>query len=56
MRFEDKTYRNVFLEIGKNEAEIEERVQNTFNEIFYGKNRFFYMNDEETMVNNDIRD
>ena len=43
------TYRNVFLELGLSEAEIEARVQETFQEIFYGKNKFFFMNEDETM-------
>ena len=43
MGIKEKTYRNVFLEIGKSPAEVEERVQNTFEEIFYGKNKFFYI-------------
>ena len=61
MGIKEKTYRNVFLEIGKSPAEVEERVQNTFEEIFYGKNKFFYMNEDETMGylvdtgNNDVR-
>lgn len=61
MGITEKTYRNVFLEIGKSPAEVEERVQNTFEEIFYGKNKFFYMNEDETMGylvdtgNNDVR-
>ena len=49
MDMKNRTYRNVFLELGLSEAEIEKRVQDTFNEIFYGKNKFFFMNEDETM-------
>ena len=47
---EKKTYRNVFLELGLSEEEIAQRVQETFDEIFYGENRFFFFSpDDETM-------
>ena len=49
MDMKNRTYRNVFLELGLSEAEVEKRVQDTFNEIFYGKNKFFFMNEDETM-------
>ena len=35
----DRNYRNVFLEIGKTQEEINKRVEDTFNEIFYGTDR-----------------
>ena len=38
MKIEKKVYRNVFLELGLGESEIDKRVQDTFNAIFYGKN------------------
>lgn len=53
--------RNVFLEIGKSAEEIDLRVEETFNEIFYGKDKFFYTTDDDTMGylvdtgNNDTR-
>lgn len=49
MELQKKSYRNVFLELGYSESEIEKRVKDTFQEIFYGKNRFFFMNEDETM-------
>ena len=49
MKIEKKVYRNVFLELGLGESEIDKRVQDTFNAIFYGKNKFFHMNSDETM-------
>ena len=49
MEIEKKVYRNVFLELGLDESEIDKRVQDTFNEIFYGKDKFFHMNSDETM-------
>lgn len=36
-----KQYRNVFLEIGKTKEEITARVEETFQEIFYGKDSFY---------------
>ena len=43
MDIKNRTYRNVFLELGLSEGEIEDRVEDTFNEIFYGENKFFFM-------------
>lgn len=55
-------YKNYFLELGLSEKEVSERVENTFNEIFYGENRFFFLDpNDETMGyltdtgNNDAR-
>ena len=39
---ENRTYRNVFLELGLSEEEITKRVQDTFDEVFYGEDRFFF--------------
>lgn len=36
-----RQYRNVFLEIGKSEAEIDARLEEIFNEIYYGADCFF---------------
>lgn len=53
--------RNVFLEIGKSQAEIDARVEETFNEIFYGANNFYGTTADGTMGflidtgNNDTR-
>lgn len=44
-----RKYRNVFLEIGLSEEEVEKRVKDTFEEIFYGSNRFFHMTEDKTM-------
>lgn len=57
----DRNYRNVFLEIGKTQEEINKRVEDTFNEIFYGKDKFFSYTGDGTMAyledtgNNDTR-
>ena len=57
----DRNYRNVFLEIGKTQEEINKRVEDTFNEIFYGKDNFFSYTEDGTMAyledtgNNDTR-
>lgn len=37
-----RKYRNVFAEMGYSEAEIEKRVEETFQEMFYGPNSFFH--------------
>lgn len=42
MEIQKKQYRNVFLEAGYTKEEIEKRVAETFDEIFYGENRFFH--------------
>ena len=46
----DRNYRNVFLEIGKTQEEINKRVEDTFNEIFYGKDKFFSYTEDGTMA------
>lgn len=60
INFDNKIYRNVFAEAGYSKAEIEQRVEQTFLEIFYGANRFFYMSGEtmgylEDTGNHDVR-
>ena len=37
-----KKYRNVFLEAGISRDEIENRVEETFWEIFYGPDKFYF--------------
>lgn len=37
-----KTYRNVFAEAGYTQEAINRRVEETFEEIFYGENRFYH--------------
>ena len=47
---ENRTYRNMFLELGLSEEEVEQRVKDTFDGIFYGKDRFFFFSsDDESM-------
>ena len=41
--------RNVFLEIGKTPEEIERRVNDTFDEIFYGVNKFYETTEDGSM-------
>lgn len=55
-----KDYRNVFKEAGFSEEEINKRVNNTFEEIFYGPDSFFKMVNKnmgymEDTGNNDVR-
>ncbi|QEN03440.1 xylanase [Thiospirochaeta perfilievii] len=55
-----KEYRNVFKEAGYSEEEIDKRVNDTFEMIFYGADSFFSMVDEtmgyiEDTGNNDVR-
>ena len=48
---ENRTYRNVFSELGLSQEVIDRRVKDTFDEIFYGENRFFFFSpDDETMA------
>jgi oligosaccharide reducing-end xylanase len=49
METQKKQYRNVFLEFGYTEEEIEKRVADTFEELFYGENKFFYYTEDGTM-------
>ncbi len=42
----ERTYRNLFLECGYKGEEIEKRVNETFEEIFYGENRFYGTNED----------
>ena len=56
-----KEYRNVFLELGLSEDEVQKRVNDTFEEIFYGEDKFFFWSEDQTMAyledtgNNDAR-
>lgn len=43
-----KKYRNVFLEAGISRDEIENRVEETFWEIFYGPDKFYFENGDGT--------
>lgn len=45
---EKKEYRNVFAECGYNEEKIRKRVEDTFQEMFYGENKFYYEGENET--------
>ena len=40
-------YRNVFAEVGYTEEEIEKRVEDTFQEIFYGRDGFYHTAGED---------
>ncbi len=44
----NKRYRNVFVECGYSMKDVESRVQETFQDIFYGENRFYFEGEEET--------
>ena len=43
-KFSDKKYRNIFLELGYDQAEIEKRLSDIFLTMFYGsiEERFYY--------------
>jgi oligosaccharide reducing-end xylanase len=49
MTIQKSEYRNVFLEVGYTKEVIEKRVTDTFEEIFYGENKFFHITDDGTM-------
>jgi oligosaccharide reducing-end xylanase len=55
------SYRNVFLEIGKTQEEIDKRINDTFQEIFYGADKFYETTEDDSMGflvdtgNNDTR-
>ena len=44
-----KNYRNVFLEIGKSEEEINKRLDEIFNEIFYGEDKYYFTTEDGKM-------
>lgn len=54
-------YRNIFAEAGYSSKEIEQKISGCFNEIFYGKNKFFHMTEDREMAyledtgNHDVR-
>jgi len=54
-------YRNIFEEAGYSSKEIEQKISGCFNEIFYGKNKFFHMTEDREMAyledtgNHDVR-
>ena len=54
-------YRNIFAEAGYSDKEIEQKISGCFNEIFYGKNKFFHMTEDREMAyledtgNHDVR-
>ncbi|WMC93320.1 glycosyl hydrolase family 8 [Kineothrix sp. MB12-C1] len=57
---EGKKYRNMFLEIGKNEQEIEDRLKEISDTFFYGEDRLFFPVGEdmayiEDTGNHDVR-
>lgn len=45
---EKREYRNVFAEFGYSPEDIDRRVEETFHEIFYGKDKFYFENEDET--------
>nr|MCR5100324.1 xylanase [Butyrivibrio sp.] len=42
-------YRNVFAECGYDQEEINQRVKDTFYEIFYGEEKFVYFNEDKSL-------
>lgn len=40
--FETRKYRNLFAEFGYNEREIEARLEEVFNDVFYGPNKVYF--------------
>ncbi|MCL2697297.1 MAG: glycosyl hydrolase family 8 [Oscillospiraceae bacterium] len=59
--FHTGTYSNVFKELGKSEAEIESRLNEVFEEIFFGGEKIYFINESGDMGyvmdtgNNDVR-
>jgi hypothetical protein len=58
--FETREYRNIFTEIGYTEAEVEERLEQIFYNLFEGNNRiYFEVGDSLAYIsdvkNNDVR-
>ena len=58
--FETREYRNVFVEAGYSPAEVDEKVQKVFEEVFFGPDKvYFEVGDSLAYVsdikNNDVR-
>ena len=58
--FETKKYRNVFVEMGYDAKAVEARLQQVFNDVFYGPNKvYFEVNDTMAYIsdikNHDVR-
>lgn len=50
MDLKNKSYRNVFQEMGYTEEEINKRVADTFEELFYGEDRFFHFFENDDTI------
>jgi oligosaccharide reducing-end xylanase len=53
--FETGKYRNYFAEMGYAQAEIDQKLDSIFNEIFFGKNRVYFEVDDSTAYISDIK-
>ncbi|MCL1823893.1 MAG: glycosyl hydrolase family 8 [Oscillospiraceae bacterium] len=57
--FNTNTYTNVFKELGKSDTEINARLNEVFNEIFFGEEKIYFYNGDTGYVvdtgNNDVR-
>ena len=58
--FETHQYRNLFAEMGYKQADIDRKVNEVFNDVFYGKNKVYFevgdsMGYVSDMKNNDVR-
>ncbi len=49
------TYRNLFVEAGYSEAEVETRLQEVFNDVFYGKNKCYFEVGKDMAYISDIK-
>ena len=58
--FETRQYRNYFLEMGYTQKQIDDKLQEVFNDVFYGKNKVYFevgdsMGYVSDIKNNDAR-
>ena len=58
--FETHQYRNLFAEMGYKQADIDRKVNEVFNDVFYGKNKVYFevgdsMGYVSDIKNNDVR-
>jgi oligosaccharide reducing-end xylanase len=58
--FETHQYRNLFTEMGYKQADIDRKVNEVFNDVFYGKNKVYFevgdsMGYVSDIKNNDVR-
>lgn len=53
--FETQKYRNVFVDMGYAKKDVDDKVQEVFNEVFYGPNKVYFEVDDSMAYISDIK-